>query len=363
MKIQSILKRSMVAILFLALTPFYGMAQSLVSVAPTDPNILIQGSKFAVNDALGVEFLRMPEEILSIPVGQLQAFGTRARTTSGVRILFRTASPTINVNFKTIAGEVNKGSSFGVYVNGVWLQAFNFPNTQHEMTVSLTSAVAGESTYDIVLPSWSNPFLTGIDLVPGKPLVPLVVPQKKVYLALGDSITHGTGQSSAAYKTYAFLLSEKLGYELFNLASGGSKIAPRITALVNNWTKVDMITYLIGYNDWQGEKSVADYKKGLDEDVRTIRTSHPDAKIFLIRQTYTKTVVNGNGVTIEPYRNAVTEIVTARKAAGDANIFVVNGEEIITATTEKSLVDAVHLTPKGAQIFADGLYTRILPNL
>jgi len=335
-------------------------AQSGEHILPTNENIVICGAKYSKITAEGMEFIRFSEAVLALPQVVLVQ---RARTTSGVRVLFRTASPTVKVHFQFREKDENRGSNFGVYIDNQWVKSFDFPKEQKKITLELANPTQGKTiTYDIALPSWSNPILSGIDLEPGQSLIKLEEPPKKVYIALGDSITHGTGQASASFKTYPYQLAEKLNYELYNLAIGGSQITPQISAQIKDWRQVDLITLLIGYNDWMSGKTAEDYKKQIDEQIQMIRSNHPLVKFFCIRPLYTKSAKSKKSdIPLEKFREAITDVVTKRQQAGDTNLFVINADEF---TSEKYLGgDPVHLGTIGAKLLAEDLYPRILPLL
>ena len=58
----------------------------------------------------------------------------------------------------------------------------------------------------------------------------------------------------------------------------------------------------------------------------------------------------------DDFRKVVRDVVGKRQNNGDNNIFLVKGEEITTAA---NLKDKVHFSVKGAELFADTLYSEI----
>jgi len=331
-------------------------------ISPSDFRIQTEGVCYAHSVQKGIEFLRFSEELLRLDGNVLQADSKKARTTSGVSLVFRMEAPEATVGFFKEVIDGGRDSDFAVYADGCFQKNFYFPETQEQQPVSVTNPNPGQPvTIRIVLPSWSNPLFTGIDLPGDEELLDQTPSQRKTYIAIGDSITHGTGQGSAAYKTYPWLLAEKLEYELFNLAVGGSKISLPIVQAVKDWEHVDLFTVLIGYNDWNAGESAENYRKNLDQLIGTLRKYHPETPLFVIRQTFTKSEAPRTGsVAIEEFRNAVSSVVAQRKNVGDQHIFVTDGDAL---TNESDLNDAVHLNPAGAAKFADRLYQIIKQKL
>ena len=144
---------------------------------------------------------------------------------------------------------------------------------------------------DIVLPSWSNPVLTQVEIETGEALVEHAPIRTKKMVFLGDSISHGTGQGSASYKTYPFQATEKLNLQSFNLAVGGGKASPPVAELLQHFGDVDIIWILVGYNNWQGgSQDVATITSEYEALLASVRTHQPDAKVFCSTLAYTRPV-------------------------------------------------------------------------
>ncbi len=327
-------------------------------IAPDHPAIRIEGAKYTHSVSNGVELLRFPEELLKLGYGQWQADPMRARTTSGAVIIFRTAAPSAKLHFRVATVPPGRDSQFAADVNGKRQKEFYFSKTQPQQMVEVKNPNPGTpATFRIIMPSWSNPVFTGIDLPDGGKLLEMEQPERKVYVALGDSITHGTGQGSATYQTFPFLLAQKLDVELFNLAVGGAKISLPIAQTLKDWKQVDLFTVLIGVNDWTSGKTVDQYRDDLNQLIDTVRKYHPAAKLFMIRPICTKVQTPKTGdATIAQFRDAVSDAVKKRHETGDKNIFLIDGDRL---TSEADLIDPYHLNPEGAAKFADSLHKEI----
>ena len=166
---------------------------------------------------------------------------------------------------------------FGIFKNGEFFKevkgtTFSFTNVEDNKY----------NQWEIVLPTFCGVDFTGIEIDGNSDLNKIKQEQKPVYVAIGNSITHGVGQNGAGFLTYPFLLAQNKNWVLYNLAVGGSKISWPVARLIEN-KKVDVITILWGYNDWNStftiENEIKPYYKKLITKLRKIQ---PDAKIYCI---------------------------------------------------------------------------------
>lgn len=326
-----------------------------VIIAPDDTRLQVIGANYSQQSVEGLEFMRFRPAYYDMTLGELGAIPERARTTTGSRLRFRTDSENILVKFHTRPDDENRNSDFGIYFDGSWQGRFFTNKSYSDFTIPLVNPVPGQPlTVDLVMPNWSNPILSEIQLDAGSQLFSLPALTKKTYVALGDSITHGTGQK-ATYEGYPFLLSEAIDYDLYNLAVGGSQIAPNLAACLEDFSQVDLITILIGFNDWNMGKTLEEYRADYHNLLDTIRAAHPSTPIVCMRLTYTDATesLRVTDETIEGFREAVSQVVQERIAAGDLNIHVVAGEDFFTGSSYLS--DKVHPNATGAQAMADAL--------
>ncbi len=280
----------------------------------------------------------------------------KARTSSGIILKFKTTSPKINLRFKIIAGNI-ANPWFGIFQNDEFIeyQSFSY-SPDSEILIEATSQHTGEEVlYEITLPLWTDVNFMGIEVENGYDIVEFAKEEKAVYVAFGNSITHGRGQNGT-YETYPYLLSEMLDFELFNLAVGGGKTSQVMAEMIrDDFPKIDVMTILIGYNDYNGEGvDATTYHNRYEDFLTTVRSKHTDTKLFCITMTYTtNTVSQTTGIDANDFRDVVKNIVEERQTAGDENIFLIDGEAI---TTAESLNDVVHLSVQGASDFADSLF-------
>jgi lysophospholipase L1-like esterase len=217
---------------------------------------------------------------------------------------------------------------------------------------------AADVKWEIVFPLFRNPVLTGLELEDGSTLEKVSEASKKVYVAIGDSITQGVGQVNPS-DTWPWAIAEKLDMELYNCGIGGSSTSHGINVvnLLEDWDTIDLITILWGYNAWvysgaTPESFKANYTKVLNE----VRKHHPNTPIVCLRQLQSKTTESkrsGATYNLVHYREVVSSIVEELKASGDQNIYVIQSDTMTNASSH--LKDAVHPNPAGAKALSEKL--------
>jgi len=333
------------------------------TVLPANAKIAIEGSKYISNNS-GELLLHRHSDAVYSNTTQVNLFNpVKARTASGIVVNFKTASPKVNVKFKIREGNI-AASTFGVFQNNEFSgsQDFSF-EANKDVLVELTSNHPGQEVlYSITLPIWTDVSFRGLELEPGFELTDIEPTAKPVYVAYGNSITHGRGQDGA-YQTYPFLVSRMFDWQLFNLAVGGGKTSQVMAEMIrDDFEKIDVLTVLIGYNDYNGEGVTAEtYKTRCANFLNTVREKHSNTEIFCITMTYTPNLVSEtSGISGQDFRNAMQEVVDARIESGDAKIYLIAGDEI---SSDTNLTDAVHFTIEGASDFADELFLKMEPVL
>ncbi len=315
-------------------------------IQPNNENIVIEGAFFVEKSNDKVILNRFDDKFLNHK--ETFANSIKANTQSGVSISFSTNSSEITMYFEEREDAQHRQKVFGIFKNGKFFKevkgtTFSFANAEDNKY----------NQWKIVLPTFCGVDFTGIEIDGNSDLIKVQQEQKLVYVAIGNSITHGVGQNGPGYLTYPFLLAQNKNWDLYNLAIGGSKISWPVAKLLEN-KKVDVITILWGYNDWNSAFTIAGeikpyYKKLISE----LRKIQPKAKIYCILPTTSKrtTPKKGND-SLEDIRIAEKHIVHEFQKKGDSNLFVINGKEL---TTISDLRDDVHLSVNGAAKFAKEL--------
>lgn len=325
------------------------------------PNIQVMGANYVYPSVEKLHYCRFSEVTLNAPLQNKMFNPENAKTNSGIKIRFKTASPFVNLTFMPQAGS-NRGSEFAVLQNGELAGKFDFKGeaSKKEMILKIINIYTEQETlFEVVLPSLSNVALTKLEIDDLQELGACTPERRPIYLALGNSITHGVGQGSASYLTYPYLLAENLGFDYYNLAVGGAKISQAIATQTAEMPQADIITILIGYNDLHfNNKTVAEYTSSYQAYLSEIRKNQPNARIFCISLTHTRSTGNEKTrVTPDDYRKALKTIVETFQSNGDDKLVFVAGDKI---TSEANLnldnpEDRTHMSIKGAAMFADEL--------
>jgi lysophospholipase L1-like esterase len=338
-------------------------------IPPTHPDLHFKGvlSRRVAGDG-GLELSRFPFEMYDTVFRRRRQAAPgkpvqpKARTTTGVELVFKTDSDHVTLFFKTPVGFEHRGANWRVRQNGRTWKDFDFPARQREMTIELVSATPGKPVvYTVVFPSWSNPFFYGLTLDPGKKLLPYTPPHKPLYVAYGDSVSHGTGQKSATYLTWPYQLAQKLDYDFHSLAVGGASVKLDVVKVFQQFDQIALITFYLGIND-SGNKTPAQYKKACADALALIRKHHPESKIFCITLHTLPADKKGRYAPLAAYRQPLADVVTARRAAGDTNIFLVKGTELV-GLDDAASPGNVHLSVAGARHWAEAIYPLIVREL
>ena len=347
-----------------------------VDVPPDTPLIATTGTASTEKRADGgVEFKRFTDGTLDlfpkcairkkgVPSGSFMVTGRKARTTACVKLYFKTSSKNIDMVFKIPEGYQNRGCDFRVYQDGGVWKDFRFPPKEKGGVLHIESAHPGRSVlYTVAMPSWADPILYKMTLDDGAKLERCQPPGKKLYVAYGDSVSHGTGQGSASYKTWPYILADSLGYEVRNLAIGGASInLPLIEREFKELKHIDLITIYIGIND-AGRSTPDEFKKHYAAMLETIRKHHPDTKIFCVSMHSVPEKKTGRkGFKLVEYRKPAEDAVKERQAAGDKNIYLVDGTKLV-GLKDAATPGNVHLSPEGAAKWARNLRKIIAPLL
>lgn len=347
----------------------YGWQESAVVFAGTDsldltpvaldhPGLSYEGVIYVEAGKDSVWFSRFEPALLELDKAQLGFNPAKAENAAGAVIAFRTGSPLIRLGFRVLEG-LNRGSEFGVFADGGLLTSHRFGPEQQDLVFEIEHAGLEAVDWEISLPSFSNVefYLLEIDASHGLEASP--IPRRKTYAALGDSITHGTGQGSASHLSWPFLLSQQLGYELYNLAVGGSGVSVAAAQSLGGFEPVELVTILFGFNDWNGEgDTVEEFKNQYRQMLSEVRAAQPGATVICISPLVTRREVSKtSGLPIDGFRDAVRELALEWQLS-DPRIHFIDGEDVSSFANlqPEGSKDVVHLTVEGAALLADALY-------
>lgn len=329
----------------------------LRSLGPDHPELVFRGIPRLERDPRSARFSRFSADLLTRPKSEIGFNPEKAHNVPGGSISFRTASPWLRLVFTRAAG-LARGVEFGVFRNGRFQEAHAFGPDIEMPTFESSHDGEGSVTWEVTLPAFDSVELRVLDLPAEYDLEPLPWPARPVLATLGDSITHGTGQGAGSYLSWPFLLARMLDWELYNLAVGGSGVAPGQVEALAGLGAVDVVTLLFGYNDWNGEgDSVAHFEAEYRQLLADVRAAQPDAAIFCISPLVTRREVSKrSGLPIEGFREVVERLVRELQP-GDPLLHFIDGTAVSSYGNlqAEGASDVVHLTVEGAALLADTL--------
>ena len=268
----------------------------------------------------------------------------------GARIRFRTDATHVKalLHFNELHTSASARNSHGIYlIDGATQPAWTFhtqtatPKRAPEtVEVPMPAPAPGFHDYEIVLPYGDAVDFQGLEVNAGARMQPPPAAPAVRYVAYGDSVTHGF-TASAIDKTYPYLVAQNRGWQLINLGLGG-RASNVSDAHVLKTLKADVITVLMGVNDWQGGGPVERYRKNMTGFFDALRAVQPTVPIYFITSLWVppswspKTQITD----LEAYRQVAREIVAARK---DPNLRLIEGLDLIDH--DPKLFDAVAVHP------------------
>ena len=361
------LVKKTVFLLFITLV-IINIARPQTFVNPNSDSIKFTGAMFNDVTANRVIFYRHSQNFYDLPDNVTLVNDEKAKTNTGITINFTTAADSVKVHFKMLTGKNAYWLYSSYYIDGDSAGTYKVKRDDlvssgdSTFVLQINSPSGGYHLYRIVLSTWSTVGFYGLTLMGDTThLEPCVPEDKPFYLAYGNSITHGRGQNLGE-QTYAGVLATRMGWELYNVAVGGSRTSVPLAEMIKNeiTREIDYMTILIGYNDAvSAAQDTTYYRRQLIAFIDTVRESHPETTIFVIGQTYTLTTVNsiGDPVNFDDWRRVQKFVVDSLTAAGDTLIHYINGADYTgyDDLNNPQGGDSVHLSIDGAYRFGNAL--------
>jgi hypothetical protein len=166
----------------------------------------------------------------------------------------------------------------------------------------------------------------------------------------GSSITQG-GCATRAGMSYQAIVSRALNVDFVNLGfSGAGRGEPALAEAVS---EIDAACYVM---DWaQNCPTIEEFSSRYAPFIEIIRRDHPDAPIVCITPIWSQSELWGGNAKNAEMREVVREVVIQRHAAGDANVTLVEGWDLLGPENRDGLVDASHPNDIGFVSMARGL--------
>ena len=316
---------------------------------PHTPPFSIHGVKYE-----NERYRRMPHAVASSVNDSIEYLHSN---TAGGRVRFKTDSPYVAISAKLdnlckMASFAMTGSaSFDIYAKGengvTYINSFcPFFEMKdgYDSIIYLGGAEMREITINFPLYSAVKSLYVGVDensalleAAPYRDVPPIVY--------YGSSITQG-GCASRPGNSYESLISRRFNVDFVNLGfSGSAKAEPEISKYVSG---LDMSVFVYDYD--YNAPSVEYLRETHERMFKEVRASHPDVPVIMMsRPMYdlNDDAVARLEVIRETYNNAV--------AAGDRNVYLVDGRTLMALARDEGLVDACHPNDLGFASMAAAL--------
>lgn len=273
----------------------------------------------------------------------------------GARIRFKTDAKNISAKLKFTSRHTRLDvlNSQGLYtVNGQISGSFQRNPTSNEVIVRFPANYGTKARdCELIMPYGDSIEFTGLSIADGR-LLPVAPRPAFKYVAFGDSITHGFRAGDIG-KTYPFMVGEELQWQVVNMGFGSrttvSSDGDSIAACGG-----DIISILIGFNDFYGNQPIAKYAQNLTSMICNIRKSQPDTPVFLITPLWSSEpawAASKIGLKLEDYRKAVRQVIAE---SNDTHIHLIEGLSLMDNLLEMT-TDGIHPNDKGFAQIAERL--------
>lgn len=281
-----------------------------------------------------------------------------AQHPSGARVRFRTDSKQLglrarNPSFSNMHHMPSIGENgFDVYVDGQY-RASASPDAQGLIVATWK---LGSDTrlrdVEIYLPLYKAVTLEELSLDDGAQILPpRPYASAKPVIYYGSSITQG-GCASNPGGSYQAILERRLNADFINLGFSGSGLGE--VQIAQAITELDPACIVL---DFWANPSFAMYRERLPVFVTTLRQKFPQVPILLVSPFYFSSEAADPKVAAEQQakREFCSQFVKQRRRAGDSQIRLVNGLEMLNSRQADGLVDGVHPNSLGFYHCANGL--------
>ena len=303
---------------------------------PHTPPFRIHGVKYENG-----RYRRMPEAVAASVNDSIEYLHSN---TAGGRVRFRTDSPYVAIsarlaNVCKMASFAMTGSaSFDIYAKGedgvTYVNSFcPFFEMKdgYDSIIYLGSSAMRDITVNFPLYTAVDSLYVGIDenaaLLECTPY--LDTPPIVYY---GSSITQG-GCASRPGNSYESLISRRFNRDFINLGFSGSAKAEREIAEYVKGLDMSVFVYDYDYN----APSVEYLRETHERMFKTVREAHPTTPVIMMSRPMYNPDADALArldVIRDTYNNAV--------AAGDRNVYLIDGRTLMALARDEGLVDACH---------------------
>lgn len=181
---------------------------------------------------------------------------------------------------------------------------------------------------------------------------PFVVKMPIVFY--GTSITQG-GCASRSGMSYQAILGRMLNTDFVNLGFSGNGLGePELARAV---AEVDASCFVLDFA--QNNPTIESLAQSYGPFLQTIRSKHAETPILVITPIYSAREAWSRDARLEGMRELIRKVAAERIAAGDRQLEIVEGTDLIGPLRGDGLVDGTHPNDLGFQWMAEGLARRL----
>ncbi len=312
-------------------------------------------------------FDRLPERAEESVRG---AVWSLSRHSAGMAVRFVTDATTIHAHWKLTSASLAMPhmpatgvSGLDLYVkhDGRWRWIANGRPTKQENNVRILSGIPnGTREYTLYLPLYNGVELVEVG-VPEGSSVSIAPPResgRKPIIFYGTSITHGACASRPGM-VHTAILGRWLDAPVINLGfSGNGRMEAEVAELM---AELDVSVFVI---DCLPNIGAADVASRTEPLVKILREKHPTTPIVLVED---RSYADSFLVTSKRERNETSRVELKAaferlKAAGDKNLYYIEGEDLL-GNDDEGTVDTSHPNDLGFMRQAEAFRTVIEPLL
>jgi lysophospholipase L1-like esterase len=306
---------------------------------------------FKENSPLLWRLPKQAAEKLPLAVQRLMKFPTGAR----IRFSSDTGSLRIRVEASRVYSHSHMSpmgsSGLDAYVDGqYWASATVSREGEQELTFFQGSA-RGTKQITIYLPSYQEVSVLAVGVDAGAELgTPVAFAERRPIVFYGSSIAQGAcaGRPGMSYEA---ILARRLDVDFVNLGfSGSGRGEPEVVDLVN---RVEACCYVFDLGKSYRMQPVEVYA----EMLRRIRAAHPGVPIVVMTSIFaTREWYDPNWAELSEYvRDVAKQAAGAMIGAGDRDVHLVDGLELLGPADADGFQEGVHPNDLGFTRIADRL--------
>lgn len=301
---------------------------------------------------------RLPLAELPLLKGTL---ALRAGVASGVRIVFRTDSPSLTLHLAVpLDGEELDPATMDLISHGVLLGTARIEKNR----ATFTNLPPADKEVEVWLPSKLYPCrVIGIELTEKASYHRSKAAAQPKWLTYGSSITM-CRQADSPSLTWPARVARSAGLDLTNLGFGGECHLDIQVALMMRDLPADFLSLCVGINIYGpssfGARTFQAQTIGF---IRLLREKHPETPLVLVSPIYScerETQDNAVGYSLIRMREELAEVVALLRQHGDANLHYVDGLELFGPKEEPYLPDQLHPDTAGMGIIAERYLEKVV---